>query len=156
MDYPIKFRVRPEKSLYFVVQIWPTKKAMHDYHKIDRHGHRRLGKHCVGCFCGTERYRFEKGKPQYKSPFMGDIHLIEGRLHYDTVCHEILHAAFHWAHRAKGMLDVVADPEASHVTEEEERFCYGYTKMFEQLTRKLHKLGYWHTVSTDKRSRLAK
>lgn len=153
---PIRFRIYPEKkTLFFSVNIWPTKKAMHEFHnKIDRPDQPRLSKYSVGCFCGMERWTYKPHKQGHKSPFMGDIHLIQGKLHYDVVSHEIHHAAFHWAHRVGGILSVIADPEANHVTAEEERLCYGHSKMLYQVASKLHELGFWHVVSTKKRSRL--
>lgn len=118
---PITFRVYPEKhTLYFVVFVWQTQKAMYDYYPLRR-------RH-LACCKGMEIRNIRTGRWK---PQLGEIHFTRSRLRMEIITHECGHAALQWAER---MGLPVRQASALKITkvgpsENEERFCHALGNM---------------------------
>lgn len=118
-------RVYPEgRSLYFLVNIWPTKKAMHQ--------HVTWCKPPFEAACSPYmkvNYRSGKGRT---SPECGQINFYRRRIGSAVVTHEFTHAALAWARRVKLAPENLLGDEiggGANAHADEERFCHALDRM---------------------------
>lgn len=142
---PITFRVHPEnKSLYAVVNIWPSKRAMYAHKPINRN-------HLASC-TGQDLLRVSPNGDTRKLGLFAEVNFIRRALGIGVVSHEFTHAGFCWAERrglplehikqaAQLVGNVLADDSI------EEQFCYAVGEMCRQFTQRCYDLGlYKETV----------
>lgn len=123
-------RLYATSSLYYLVNIWSSKKE--------------LRKHCwwvslerdaLGV-CSTQDVYSSTGR---KKKCMGEINLLKRHLTTEILVHEVTHAAFGYSRRLK--LDFSKDSRQKlSLTSAEERFCYAVGSMVRQLVNRLFKL----------------
>jgi hypothetical protein len=148
---PLTFRVYPErKSLYVVVNVWPTKKAMYAHRPLNRN-------HEASCTGTTRIVVPPRGSTSrtWKRGEFAEVNFYRGALGVGVVSHEFTHAAFCWAERRK--LKRIAEEEERGMTVRgdvsilpvdgvEERFCYALGEMVRQFTQKLYDLGLYGDI----------
>lgn len=140
-----RLRVYPEnKSLYYVVNVWPTRKAMYE--------HCRTALRFTGRFlglCSTTRWR-QGGRTL---PLMGEVNLFRGELGTSVITHEFFHATLGWARRVGIDMNAVqavgaaaehpSNPDPKHVAADEERLAYAHGEMCRQFTDRMYRLGIY-------------
>lgn len=116
---PLKIRLYPERSLYYLVLIWPDMKTMQA--RVEKLvGAKRNFGGCTVTYSTKER-------------IIGEIHLCRPQLGIGLVTHEIGHAAFGWARR----VDLKVDSQG------EERMCRVLQKMVNRFVSRARKLGLY-------------
>lgn len=153
---PITFRLYPEgRFLYCEVNIWPTKKAMHQ--------HLPLTGNTVASCGGRTSYIAEpkrKGRPQRlrKTGLFAEANFHRKQIGIEVVSHEMTHAAFAFADRRSLRLDQVLDKQYTKggrnnvmdLDGPEERFCYALGQMCRQFTQKCYDLGLYQDIASTK------
>jgi hypothetical protein len=123
-DKPVfTMRVYPEgRSLFFRVNVWPTKNAMH--------------RHVTWCKPPFEALCSPYTKLDYRngngrtSPECGQINFHKGQIGSAAVTHEFTHAVLAWARRVKlNPDDLFGDHDGALATASEERFCTALDRM---------------------------
>ena len=149
---PVTFRVYPEnRSLYAVINIWPTKTAMYR--------HRPLGRDYQATTKGVMVYDVppaKSGKPTRKRGLFAEINFCRACLGIGVVSHEMTHAAFCWAERRGLPLETVYSAQnwkanrkrnsTMKLDSVEERFCYALGEMCRQFTQRCYDLGLYREV----------
>ncbi len=140
---PITFRLYPENaSLYAIVNVWPTKKAMYQHRPLQRnHEASCTDTTIIRCFNGKQR----------KLGLFAELNFYKRYLGMGCITHEITHAAFSWADRVKLPLSEISDNPLSQATSgavlpqdgPEERFCYALGEMCRQFVNRADKLGLY-------------
>lgn len=133
-----RIRVYPEhKSLYYVVNVWRTKK--------DMYAHCRWAKSTFQGLCTTyEVLKGEKGGPLRMLPECGQINLWKGRLGSAVVTHEFTHAALGWARRIRLDKDALLSHSGGEdVHPDEERFCHALCEMVRQFVDRAYAAGVY-------------
>lgn len=142
----VTFRVYPEnRSLYAIVNIWPTKKAMY--------AHRPLQRNHEAVCTGTTLYYMppkRSGKPNRKAGLFAELNFHRKFLGIGCVSHEFTHAAFSWANRVNLPIQEIKEMPLSSMKHgvlpqdgPEERFCYALGEMVKQFTERAYKLGIY-------------
>lgn len=142
---PVTIRVYPEsRSLYFIVRVWPTKKAMHQnvwWTKCDYAG-----------LCTTHsRLRINEDGSEKLLPELGIVNLYRGAMGAGLIAHEFLHATIGWANRI-GLntaeifkkLPSLDQGKYGNVSDDEERMCHAHGNMVSQFVERAYKLGLYH------------
>lgn len=119
-----KFRIYPEnKSLYFLVNIYLTKKAMHAAIRL------------LGVSKKEVRRTLQAGVVPLdgkKLPICGMVFFHRKMLGVSTTSHEVAHAALTWARRT-----------GLNLSKEEERFCAVTGELNRQLVNKCYDLNIY-------------
>jgi hypothetical protein len=136
-----KFRVYVRyTSLYFLVQVWDTKKALEEYkllQNMDDH------EDCAAYVDSYDIYvvsRKKRGKPQTtrKMPQLGEINFYKGRLGTEVITHETIHAvSTYMRRRCKRFSEM--DKENDNYMKFEEEFAYIVGRFNSDLVSKLYK-----------------
>lgn len=118
---PIKMRLYPERSLYYLVLVWPDFKSMQA--RVDKYGgnNRRSFGGCTVTYKGKQR-------------IIGEVNLYRGQLGVGLVAHELTHATWGWARRVN--LEVAKRAG-------EERFCRVLQRMLNHYVARAWKLGLY-------------
>lgn len=139
----ITFRVYPErKTLYFKVNVWPTKKAMREH--VKRHpliGYGSLGKF-EALASGFDVTRYKKGRPARRWACCGEVNFHRGFLFGGVVSHEFVHAGLRWLARMK-IHEKLYQPNGVRVADTEERLCHAIGRMVEQFTHHAYRTRIW-------------
>lgn len=134
----VRFRLYPEASLYWIVQVWPTRADMVKY--LDRRSF--LHSDEVGGMCnGIDTYKVQGGVVR-KLRSLGEINLYRGGCSTEVIAHETTHAVIGWARRV-GIDPLSTEPEGGPESDENERFCYAAGRMVRDLTNKLYRHKVW-------------
>ena len=117
-------KVFPEgRGLYFRVNVWPTKKAMHQ--------HVTWCKPPFEALCSPYTKLDYRNGHQRTSPECGQINFYKKRIGSAVISHEFAHAALAWARRVKlnseNLLGDASDGARAHP--DEERFCHALDRM---------------------------
>ena len=124
-----RFRVYPDKkTLFFMVYVWPTKKAMH-YHVGMAS---EIKKDFLAIVCSNETIKFPKHGPRRKRPLLGQIHFYEDSLRMGIICHEAGHAALAWAERM-GIDCKEKSQDQRNASHGEEQFCWALGNIARQI-----------------------
>lgn len=133
-----RIRVYPEhKSLYYVVNVWRTKK--------DMYAHCRWAKSTFQGLCTTYEVIKGDGKGGWRLlPECGQVNLWKGRLGSAVVTHEFTHAALGWARRVGLEPDnLLGHNGSADVHPEEERFCHALCEMVRQFIDRAYAAGVY-------------
>lgn len=136
---PIRFRLYPEKqTLFFIVHVWLTQKAMH----------RRLKKlgiphseHTQGTCSAWRRYKNGAAVPDRRTRDIGELNFHRGLLNAEIVSHEIAHAMVQWARRMR--VDPLTDAGDDDESSDNERFCYATGRMMAQFAHQAYRRRLW-------------
>ena len=144
----ISFRVRPEdKSLYALINIWPTKRAMYEHKPLSR-THQAL---CMGVTIIDVSPKKSK-KPNRKRGIFAELNFYRNGIGTEVISHEFTHAAFCWAERRKlDLSHVIGDhnwkvrkrSQSMPSDSVEEQFCYALGRMCRQFVSKCYDLGLY-------------
>lgn len=137
---PITFRLYPEKrTLYFAVNVWPTRKAM-----ISRLRELAVNVHDgMQAACSTwERTKYRKGKPARKRPVCGELNFHRERLSIEIASHEITHATVGWARRMQ-IDPMTIDDDVAAESDDNERFAYAQGRMVAQFNHQAYRRKAW-------------
>jgi hypothetical protein len=118
-----RMRVYPEgRALYFLVNVWPTKRAMLRHVSWCKPPFEAL------CSPYTKvNYRNGKGRT---SPECGQINFYKKRIGSAAVAHEFAHAALAWARRVRlPAAHLLGDNDGARTHPDEERFCHALDRM---------------------------
>lgn len=126
----IKFRLYPEnRSLYFEVRIYPTKKQMQ----------KDAGRKDFAAICQPfKQISCKNGK--YKTlPICGVIRFWQKDMGVGTISHELLHAVLDWGRRVKIINEEFLTNCNDTNNDLEERLCHVYGEMVRQFVNQCYK-----------------
>jgi hypothetical protein len=140
---PISFRVYPEnKSLYFVINVWPSRRAMHRHSPEFKS---QSEPESIVALCTIyERHKLRDGR-WHKRPECGRVNFYRQALGVGVVAHEFMHAAFGWARRVGLNTNAIFDKtdKAVNVHADEERLCHAHQEMVRQFVERAYTLGLY-------------
>ena len=138
-----RFRVYPGRvgGLYYMVYVWPTKRAMQYWVKAGINGAgntplvgRRGDFKAICCSNTTLRigYRDNPNRVARRLPLLGQIHFYKDSLRMGIICHESGHAALAYCDRMK--IDFNEQPQkVGCASEGEEGFCWALGNIARQI-----------------------
>jgi len=121
---------KPPSSLYALVQVWPSQRAMHRHCRSVGLG---VGKNCRGTCTEQEILRFHGGRAQRKLGIFCEINLSRSALGMRVVCHEMLHATIAWARRSRYPLQKLLQEDRMPL---EERLAYVHGNLCADFVRR--------------------
>lgn len=132
--WTVRLKPEPRSSLYVLVRVWPTKKAMlahlnQTHHRGNKRG--KASRRTEGTCSTVYRIKVSKSGRSRRSPCVAEVNLHRGRLGIEVITHELFHATMGWAKRVKLALEQV--DELSRGTELEERIAYVHGTMNRQF-----------------------
>lgn len=137
----LSMRVYPEgRSLYYLVNVWPTKKAMQEHCRtvngyVGRNYAALVNSFHVSMVGSNGRTR--------TGPIMGEINFNRKALGGEIVAHEMTHAALGWARRIKLNFDGILTQSGGACCANEERFCYALGSMARQFINRAYEIGIY-------------
>jgi hypothetical protein len=136
----ISFKVytRRRTGQYFVINIHPTKQAMHEYCRLYLF---REGEDYLALCSGYERYKPLKKGGEIVRKHIGEINFFRGFLTAEAISHEATHAALYWARRSGLSKDAIFNKGEGdrNVSADEEKLCYVQGRIAQQITNKVWK-----------------
>lgn len=120
------FRVYPETNskLYFQVRIFATKRAFHTYYRLSR----------TTLAIASATRRLDPNTDRL-SPIIGWVSFYKAGVDYDTVAHEMVHAALFYLYRKK-VKSLTWDHNHNKL---EERLCYIVGTLVGQFYKKANR-----------------
>lgn len=150
---PIRFRIYPEKTLFYDVRVWPDRKSMRRH--LRSLGYSKAGAESTEANCRSQMHlRWRPNGKLRANPRCGEINVNRERFNTEIAAHEITHAAIFWAERvgvmpvrSKADADSLAAPKGKpkniSAGPDNERFCYAMGRMIAQFTNHAYRLKVW-------------
>lgn len=129
-----KFRVYGWKSsLYFLVHVWPTKKAMLANRKKEG-----LRGSCDAHVMVLDHIRYIPGRPRRLRPIVGEMHFFKGKLGTEVITHESFHATVGLLRRLRFQFSTLDQDSDGKMLGEEELAAYTIGHLARSIVTRLY------------------